>query len=113
MAMIQDMRNEISGLGYKALLQGYRKYLEENTSLCASTIKASGYGALFLFRFDRELFWDVVFSSDEEFRDKAKEAVRKAVKEKGLSWNDEHSVISRVYHLSSFRDYAKSLGSKD
>ena len=55
----------------------------------------------------------MVFSSDEEFRDKAKEAVRKAVKEKGLSWNDEHSVISRVYHLSSFRDYAKSLGSKD
>lgn len=94
-------------LDARMLRNGYREYLEMGSSLCSSTIQASGYAAFFLYRCSPELFWDVVFSDDASFRDSAKAAIRRAVKEKNLGWQDEHSVISRVYHLSAFRDYVR------
>ena len=98
-------KEKIAALGYRELRDGYREYLELESDLCPSTVQASSYGALFLFRYDHALFWDVVFSSDDSFRMRAKDAIREAVRAKGLGWQDEHSVISRVYHLSSFRRY--------
>ena len=52
-------KEKIAALGYRELRDGYREYLELESDLCPSTVQASSYGALFLFRYDPALFWEL------------------------------------------------------
>ena len=103
-------RKEIESLSQKELRDGYRDYLLKGGRYSPSTIKVSSYSALFLLRHSSAMvFWSVIYSSDAIFRDMAKKELRKALSASDASWNDEHSVISRLFHLASFRDYILSI----
>ena len=87
-------RKEIESLSQKELRDGYRDYLLKDGRYSPSTIKVSSYSALFLLRHSSaRVFW----------------SVRKALSASDASWNDEHSVVSRLFHLASFRDYILSI----
>ena len=103
-------RNEIESLSESSLRDGYRTYLEKEGRYSRSTVRMSAYSALFLLRHSSpEVFWSVIYSDDESFREKAKKELRAALSADGMAWNDEHSVISRLFHLSMFRDYILSI----
>ena len=103
-------RKEIESLSQKELRDGYRDYLLKGGRYRPSTIKVSSYSALFLLRHSSaRVFWSVIYSSDAIFRDMAKKELRKALSASDASWNDEHSVVSRLFHLASFRDYIVSI----